>query len=160
MYEPLASLAKSEVRRTRTPPEKLLVDTATYPMGSAEGARVAAKAVKDDETVTPLAISKTFDSFDATLRLAAMTDQTEDFREYITQTSKMRAYRGKIEPGSPLAKEEPQQEAPRIVFDNPVLTGSGPSPVGGTSTTNLIAFGAIVILAIAVVALLIALLVK
>ena len=36
----------------------------------------------------PLAIAKTFDSFDATLRLAAMTDQTEDFRDYITATQK------------------------------------------------------------------------
>jgi len=41
-------------------------------------------------------LAKTFDSFDATLRLAAMTDQTEDFRDYITQTQKMRALSGKV----------------------------------------------------------------
>jgi eukaryotic-like serine/threonine-protein kinase len=146
---------------TRTPPERLLVDTATYPLGQAESSKATRTAVKDEEPVAPLAISKTFDSFDATLRLAAMTDQTEDFREYITQTAKMRAYRGKIEPGSPLAKEA-EAEVPRIVFDNPVLTGTGPTPAEseGTSTTNLLAFGAIVVLAVAVVALLIALLVK
>src|SRR5205085_1134463 len=52
------------------------VDTATLPMQGREEARP-----KEDEKPVPLA--KTFDSFDATLRLAAMTDQTDDFREYI-----------------------------------------------------------------------------
>ena len=49
----------------------------------------------------PVPLAKTFDSFDATLRLAAMTDQTEDFRDYISATQKMRAYKGKIEPDQP-----------------------------------------------------------
>src|SRR4029079_4520676 len=87
-----------------TPPEKLLVDTATFPLGNENKA-----TVKDEEPAAPLAISKTFDSFDATLRLAAMTDQTEDFRDYITVTQKMRAYRGKIESG-PLATAAAQAE--------------------------------------------------
>src|SRR5688500_16211279 len=73
------------------------VDTATMPMHGDTAKK------DDDGKAVPLA--KTFDSFDATLRLAAMTDQTEDFREYITQTQKMRAYKGKIEATSPLAAQ-------------------------------------------------------
>jgi serine/threonine-protein kinase len=149
---------------TRTPPEKLLVDTATYPLGQPD----AKAAVKEDETVAPLAISKTFDSFDATLRLAAMTDQTDDFRDYITATAKMRAYRGKIEPHSPLAPKAPKtppaatppEQAPRIVFDNPALTGTQTGMTRTPSATTLLAIGAIVILAIAAIALTIALVMK
>ena len=44
----------------------------------------------------PLKLAKTFDSFDATLKLAAMTNQTGEFSEYISETQKMRAYKGEI----------------------------------------------------------------
>src|SRR4029079_8581053 len=141
-----------------TPPAKL-IDTATYPLGAAD----AHARVKDEEPSRPLSISKTFDSFDATLRLAAMTDQTEDFRDYITATQKMRAYRGKIEANSPLAKQAPpapEKEPPRMVFDNPALTGTQTGMATPSSTaTNLLVIGAIVILSIAAVALAIALVV-
>src|SRR5690349_16587670 len=92
-----ASTAPPPSQPRMTPVEKLLADTSTFPLGTEKA------TVKDEEPAAPLAISKTFDSFDATLRLAAMTDQTEDFRDYITATQKMRAYRGKIEATSPLA---------------------------------------------------------
>jgi serine/threonine protein kinase len=144
------------------------VDTATLPMQGREEARP-----KEDEKPVPLA--KTFDSFDATLRLAAMTDQTDDFREYITQTQKMRAYRGKIE--GPLAAKmaaqnsppppapEPAKPAPRVV-SAPVFKQE--APAGRTTTqiaiaggsSNLIAIAAIVVLAIAAIALTVALVVK
>src|SRR5262249_37272993 len=75
--------------------DKAVVDTATIPIDTAK---------RDEEEAKPLSIAKTFDSFDATMRLAAMTDQTEDFKEYISETQKMRAYKGKIEPTSPLAR--------------------------------------------------------
>jgi serine/threonine-protein kinase len=133
-----------------------MVDTATIPLTPAAPA-------KDDDSGKALALSKTFDSFDATLRLAAMTDQTEDFRDYITATQKMRAYRGKIEANSPLAAAAAQEarEAPKIVFDNPALTGSNPQlQPTPSSATNLLAIGVIVILAIAAIALGIALIVK
>jgi serine/threonine-protein kinase len=152
-----------------TPPERL-IDTATYPMGKSADARGGGAAVKEEETVAPLALAKTFDSFDATLRLAAMTDQTDDFRDYISATAKMRAYRGKIEPSSPLAKPAPTPPAPeapkapkepaRVVFDNPALTGTRPAMAQSSTAMNLVAIGAIVILAVAAVALLIALVVK
>jgi serine/threonine-protein kinase len=151
-----ASTAPPAAQYKPTPPEKLLVDTSTFPLNSDNKA-----PVKDDGTASPLPLSKTFDSFDATLRLAAMTDQTEDFRDYITVTQKMRAYRGKIEPGSPLAEKAQPKEPPRIVFDNPALTGTRPAMAPVTSSaTNLLAIGVIVILTIAAFALAIALVVK
>jgi len=155
-----ASTAPPAAPSRPTPPEKL-IDSATYPLGAAD----AKARVKDDETTRPLSISKTFDSFDATLRLAAATDQTEDFRDYITATQKMRAYRGKIEPGSPLAPaaadaaaEEAPREAPRVVFDNPAFGEAGAGEA--SSASSLVAIGAIVILLIAAVALLVALVIK
>ena len=98
-------------------PERM-VDTATMPLDAdpkREGRRSAQGASRSP---------KTFDSFDATLRLAAMTDQTEDFRDYITATQKMRAYRGKIEAGSPLAPKRRRREplgrpAPRLAPAEP-----------------------------------------
>ena len=155
----------------RTPAPVLVerhVDTATIPMGNEGKAK--------DEEVKQLPLAKTFDSFDATLRLAAMTDQTEDFRDYITATQKMRAYKGKIESTSPLAPKPdlaapppaPPEEkkkpvaAPRpLPMPPPAVTTSTRTRIvapGGAS--NLIAIAAIVVLAIAAVSLAIALLVK
>ena len=54
---------------------------------------------KKDESVDeskPLKIAKAFDSFDATLKLAAMTNQTAEFDRFISDTKKMRAYKGAI----------------------------------------------------------------
>jgi eukaryotic-like serine/threonine-protein kinase len=54
---------------------------------------------KKDETLEqtkPLKIAKAFDSFEATLKLAAMTNQTAEFGKYISDTRKMRAYQGDI----------------------------------------------------------------
>jgi hypothetical protein len=50
----------------------------------------------DDEGdgVRPLKMSKEFDNFSATVKLAALTQQTSEFREYITETQKMRAFTG------------------------------------------------------------------
>ena len=51
----------------------------------------------------PLKLAKAFDSFDATLKLAAMTNQMSEFKEYISETQKMRAYKGEI--SGPLAAQ-------------------------------------------------------
>jgi serine/threonine protein kinase len=136
-----------------------------------------------DEEAPPLSLAKTFDSFDATLRLAAMTDQTTEFKDYISETQKMRAYRGRIEPGSPLAeqmkKEAPPKPAPKPapppppppappkpvaekkhaprVVEMPALDDGG----GGSATaSNLIAMGAIVVLTLAALGLVIVLVMK
>ena len=141
------------------------VDTSTIPVNAREE-----RTTKEDEKPVPLA--KTFDSFDATLRLAAMTDQTEDFREYISQTQKMRAYKGRIEgplgakmqaqaattappPPPPAEERKPTRATPRpmnLPGAEPVRAGSGAS--------NLIAVAAIVVLSVAALALTVALLVK
>ena len=138
------------------------VDTATLPSAAPADER------KDEEKPVPLA--KTFDSFDATLRLAAMTDQTEDFREYISQTQKMRAYKGRIEgphaaklmaqaatpPPPPVEERKP----PRLATPRPMqLPGPQPEAASG-GASNLIAVAAIVVLSIAAVALTVALLMK
>ncbi len=57
-----------------------------------------------------LTLAKQFDSFEATMRLATLTKQTEEFREYISETQKMRAYKGKIE-GPLAAKSAPAPAA-------------------------------------------------
>ena len=57
--------------------------------------RYQKKNESTDET-KPLKIAKAFDSFDATLKLAAMTNQTSEFDQYISDTRKMRAYKGVI----------------------------------------------------------------
>ena len=139
------------------------VDTSTIPVVARDE-----RVTKEDEKAMPLA--KTFDSFDATLRLAAMTDQTEDFREYISQTQKMRAYKGKIEgphaakmqaqiaappPPPPVEERKPSRAAPKP------MAMPGPQPVAGnTGASNLIAVAAIVVLSVAAVALTVALLMK
>src|SRR5258706_2239821 len=81
-----------------------------------------------DEEAPPLSLAKTFDSFDATLRLAAMTDQTGDFKDYISETQKMRAYRGRIEPGSPLAEQMKKPDAPAKPAPKPAPPPPPPPP--------------------------------
>src|SRR5689334_5182606 len=141
------------------------VDTATMPLGVEGGGKS-----KDDDG-KPVPLAKTFDSFDATLRLAAMTDQTEDFRDYITATQKMRAYKGKIEAGTPLAPKPPPPPpapAPEPPKPKPVPRPAPPppqaepadAPAGNSAATNLIAVAAIVVLSVAAIALTIALLLK
>jgi eukaryotic-like serine/threonine-protein kinase len=162
------------------------VDTATTPM--AANSRLDKGTHKDEEAAKALQLAKSFDSFDATMRLASMTNQTDEFKDYISATQKMRAYRGKIEAGSPLASTpapapapapapppapapapvpvaasapEPERPAHRFV-DSPVITGM---PLGRNAEqmraeSNMIAIGAIVVLSIAAVALAIALIFK
>ncbi len=48
----------------------------------------------NEPPVAPLVLAKKFDSFDATMKLAAMTMQTEQFASYVSETKKMRAYTG------------------------------------------------------------------
>ncbi len=54
------------------------------------------KKTEDETPVAPLTLAKKFDSFDATMKLAAMTNQTEMFSKYISETKKMRAYSGDV----------------------------------------------------------------
>jgi predicted Ser/Thr protein kinase len=66
----------------------------------------------EEEPATPLKLAPQFDSFDATVRLAALTEQQEEFRGYISETQKMRAYRGKGAETGPAAAAAEPAEAP------------------------------------------------
>jgi len=157
----LKAVTSPVMNRPTVVPDKH-VDTDTMPMGNASG--------KSDDDAKPLSINKTFDSFDATMRLAAMTDQTEDFKEYITATQKMRAYKGKIEPGSPLAPREAPAPAPKpkpapVAEKKVVARPVPPMPTAAMTassqnTTNLIVVAAIVVLSLAAIGLIVALLLK
>jgi eukaryotic-like serine/threonine-protein kinase len=145
-----------------------MVDTDTIPMTGGSG--------KPEEDAKPIPLAKTFDSFDATMRLMSQTDQVEDFKEYISQTQKMRAYKGKIEPGSPLAagaatvrthaaapaqasKPAPEKKA----ASRPMPVQEPPAPWGivmSRNTANLIVMGAIVVLVVAAISLTVALFLK
>jgi serine/threonine protein kinase len=135
------------------PPERM-VDTATIPMSAGAGKD------KDDESGKALALAKTFDSFDATLRLAAMTDQTEDFRDYISATQKMRAYKGKIDPTSPLAAKPAPAEEKRAPARPAPAAAAAAARIPAQQSTSLLVMVAIVVLAIAALGLTVALLVK
>ncbi len=58
-----------------------------------------------EEEVKPLQLAKKFDSFDATLKLAAMTNQTAEFSEYISETQKRRAYQAEAANAAEQRKE-------------------------------------------------------
>ncbi len=124
----------------------------------------AGRPMTEEESAKALALAKTFDSFDATLRLASMTNQTDEFEEYITATQKMRAYRGRIEPGSPLAAlNNPVLEKPADAPAPKPRKSSRPKDAGDeepSSGSNLPALVAIAVLAVLAVVLLVALIVK
>src|SRR5262249_37943954 len=109
-------------------------------------------------------------------------------REYISETQKMRAYRGKIEPNSPLGRQaaaaaaapapapapEPEPKPappPPAPKPAPEKKAAAPRPIGNPTfdaapqpgsqgLTNVLAVGAIVILSIAAIGLIVALVMK
>jgi serine/threonine protein kinase len=173
----VALKARSAPPPSQGAPEASLPGIATVPLSDG---KLDKGAVREDEMTKPLSIANNFDSFDATLRLASMTNQTEEFEEYITATQKMRAYRGKIEAGSPLAPKTPPpppvaepepepepepappaEEQPRFRAIPRFIAPAEPAPNASASRagagSNLPAIVAIVVLAIAAVGLLVAL---
>jgi hypothetical protein len=136
---------------------------------------------KAEEDAKPLSLAKTFDSFDATMRLMAQTGEIDEFKDYITQTQKMRAYKGKIEATSPLAKMMAPEPAPEkkpapapapekkaapppekkatprpVVVAQPAADG----PAMSSNASNLIMISAIVLLVLAAIGLLVALVIR
>lgn len=77
---------------------------------------------EDDEQSVAHKIAPQFDSFGATMKLAALAHQTEEFREFISETQRMRAYRA--DAGDALADKRPVNEA----APTPVVV---PIPRGG-----------------------------
>jgi hypothetical protein len=146
------------------PPPRALEDTIPI---------VDAKAGEDAK---PLGLAKTFDSFDATMRLMAQTGDIDEYKDYITQTQKMRAYRGKIEATSPLAKmaekeAEPAAPAPapapkpqpaperKIALRVAAQPGAEGASLPGNNS-NLIMISAILVLVLAAIGLLVALVIR
>lgn len=122
------------------------------------------KNVDGAEEVKPLALAKNFDSFSATMKLAALTNQTAEFSEYISETQKMRAYRGEI--NGVLANNAPANP-------NFVERRSRPRPAGSSAnraatveidaTANWVPqalMGAIIVLVLAAIGLIVALMVR
>jgi serine/threonine-protein kinase len=166
-----AAALKATVSPPPPPPRSAasILGTGTFPMAPKPDLK---EGEGSEEPAAPLSLAKTFDSFDATLRLASMTNQTDDFRDYITATQKMRAYRGKIEAESPLAKSgapaPPVEAPPQISFPNPefpirprpVIPTTPPAPPPSRLAANLPAIILIVALGVAALALAVALVVK
>src|SRR5713226_179729 len=88
----------------------------------------------EEKGVEPLKLAKKFDSFAATVKLAALSQQTEEFREYISETQKMRAYTGEIENSSPSRRVATQVPAP-APKPTPVFV---PIPRAGDVTNRMV----------------------
>jgi serine/threonine-protein kinase len=84
----------------------------------------------DEEAGRPLKVAKEFDSFSATVKLASLTQQTSEFRDYITETQKMRAYTGAMPPPAMPAARPRSVSIPRGDITGP---HRGPSPVARRS---------------------------
>jgi eukaryotic-like serine/threonine-protein kinase len=80
----------------KTTPTTTKTDGRTSSLNTPQNAPRFNQAPEGDESVKPLKLAKNFDSFDATLKLAAHTDQTGEFQGYISETKKMRAYSGDV----------------------------------------------------------------
>ena len=121
-----------------------------------------------EEEAKPLKLAKKFDSFDATIRLAAMTNQTADFSEYISETQKMRAYKGEVTgplaaprmaPAEPAAA--PASAASAVSSDTATLRlDEYGEPETQTNLSAHVAAGIVVLLALLAVGLLIALILR
>jgi serine/threonine-protein kinase len=91
---------------------------------------------KDEEEipVPPLTLAKKFDSFDATVKLAAMTNQTQDFEKYISETKKMRAYTGDVS-----GLESKQKPAPKASLAPNAQIETGTVPIAQLEEMELAA---------------------
>ena len=93
----------NEVKRlllSQQPSSKIVASQTAIPSKpvSPEALGIGRYQKKDEaaEEAKPLKIAKAFDSFEATIKLAAMTNQTAEFDQYISETKKMKAYKGAI----------------------------------------------------------------
>ena len=101
-------------------------------VADASPARMAKDAPAHD--IAPLQLNRKFDSFEATMRLAAITQQTGDFRDFISETQKLRAYKGKVE------AQPNQATAPKAASQPSVpepVAKAAPRPVVSTDTATI-----------------------
>lgn len=124
--------------------------SAAPPTLDALGALRFSKAEEPVDEVKPLKLFKQFDSFDATLKLAAMTNQTAEFDRYISDTKKMRAYQGEVAAANHKVKplSDPGKPAQSSQRTPPQGNGSvAPASGTGGQRNAQILLGLIVILA-------------
>ncbi len=119
---------------------------------------------EEAEEIKPLKLAKAFDSFDATVKLAALTQQTATFQPYISETRKLRAYTDEVESSlntkvssSPVSQPLPASNSGRLPTQqtNPVETRNPTSPA-----KNLIPLVIIATLVLCVIGLGIAVLIR
>ncbi len=103
------------------------------------------KTDEEVEEAKPLKIAKGFDSFDATVRLAAMTKQTDEFSQYISDTKKMRAYKGA---GSGAPGSEGSETATLTMEQMEALESGKKSAKPGNNTLIVAGIGLLAVLAI------------
>jgi eukaryotic-like serine/threonine-protein kinase len=104
------------------------------------------KTEEGGEDIKPLKLAKQFDSFDATVKLAALTNQTVQFQKYISDTQKLRAYTGE---GSGVTQAARAKATPYVT-----------APPPSTPISNWIAVAVIVLMAGLIIGLGIALLLR
>jgi eukaryotic-like serine/threonine-protein kinase len=123
---------------------------------AADAATISGRYQKDpseEQGAVPLKLAPRFDSFGATLRLAALTQQTVEFRGYISKTQKMRAYQKADDRPSALAEArtgaaeapEPAPAAPTIPRGGEIAAGLQP---GGPGSDGRWAVGPLLVLAL------------
>ena len=101
-YQTMRELADdlNEVKRLllAQQPSGKMVAAQSPPPGKLDTLGVGLYQKKNEsvDEAKPLKIAKAFDSFEATVKLAAMTNQTAEFGQYISDTKKMKAYKGAI----------------------------------------------------------------
>ncbi|MBL8514302.1 MAG: hypothetical protein JNJ55_09960 [Betaproteobacteria bacterium] len=93
--------------RNAQPLAKTAPPSAQTPKREALSAGRYQKEGQKTEEAPPLKLAKNFDSFDATLKLAAMTNQTAEFEKYITDTKKLRAFKH-LAPGASATGPQPR----------------------------------------------------
>ena len=121
----------------------------------------------EEERARPLKLAPQFDSFEATVRLASLTRQREEFRGYISETQKMRAYLEKKEPARAAPPDPERAETPIPARASVTIPRGGGIAARSRAVSALdgaqlpkTAFLVLGVLALAAVALLVALLVR
>jgi serine/threonine-protein kinase len=122
---------------------------------AAEAAAISGRFQKDasaEQAAAPLKLASRFDSFGGTVRLAALTQQTDEFRGYISQTQKIRAYQGKGNGRPGAAADAAPQAAPQPAHPTPTIPRGGEfasrQQFGGGGSREAWAVGPLIVLAL------------
>lgn len=94
------------------------------------------EAPADTEEARPLKLLNSFDSFEATVKLAALTNQTTEFSGYISETQKLRKYSPPAAASAP--KAAPAADIPRPAAPKAEAAPSAPPPAASSRTPMVI----------------------